>query len=277
MILAAASFLAACAAVAAAPTGVPGACTTSEDCSLNGVCNSGHCVCDAAWGGAHCTQLQLLPAPAPLNAAYPPASLLNTTTSWGGSVVKDSSNGRYHIFLAEMSNSCGMTTWTTNSLIRHAVSDHPQGPYEKKEIVMPPFAHNPTVIRAPDGTCKRGSHASCPCAKVHCTRADLSCADLIYHIGCGTPIKTPCTDCHAGNTGKSCHAPGETVACNTTTTNILYSKSLDGPWKSINAPFVASPTMGKPYQVLNRPYTSHFMPHVSCCTLCLSVMRYSDR
>lgn len=131
------------------------------------------------------------------------------------------------MFLAEMSNSCGMTTWTTNSLIRHAVSDHPQGPYEKKEIVMPPFAHNPTAIRAPDGTY------------------------LIYHIGCGTPIKTPCTDCHAGNTGKSCHAPGETVACNSTTTNILYSKSLDGPWRSINAPFVASPTMGKPYQVDN--------------------------
>ena len=69
---------------------------------------------------------------------------------------------------------------------------------------MPPFAHNPTAVQAPDGTY------------------------LIYHIGCGTPIKAPCTDCKGGETGKSCHAPGETVACNTTTTNILWAKSVAG-------------------------------------------------
>ena len=164
-----------------------------------------------------------------------------------------------------MSNSCGMTTWTTNSLIRHAYLITPRVLTRKRKLSCH-HSHNPTAIRAPDGTCKGGSYTSYLRAKAHCTCADLSCADLIYHIGCGTPIKTPCTDCHAGNTGKSCHAPGETVACNSTT-NISYSKSLDGPWRSINAPFVASPTMGKPYQVLTPPHTSHSRL-ILCCTLC---------
>ena len=46
-----------------------------------------------------------------------PAELFNTTTSWGGSVVKDTA-GQYHMYLAEMANGCGMNTWSTNSIIR---------------------------------------------------------------------------------------------------------------------------------------------------------------
>ena len=53
-----------------------------------------------------------------------------------------------------------MATWSTNSLIRHAVADNPLGPFTASEEVMQPFAHNPTAVRAPDGTY------------------------LIYHIGC---------------------------------------------------------------------------------------------
>ena len=56
------------------------------------------------------------------------------------------------MFLAEMLIGCGMQTWTTNSIIRHAVADTPAGPYTPKEIIMHPFAHNPTAIQAPDGT-----------------------------------------------------------------------------------------------------------------------------
>ena len=42
-------------------------------------------------------------------------------------------------------------------------------------LVLPrSFAHNPTAIRAPDGTF------------------------LIYHIGCGTPVGTRCADCKLG-------------------------------------------------------------------------------
>jgi hypothetical protein len=37
-------------------------CKTNKDCSLNGVCTSGACVCDAAWEGDKCQTLALLPA-----------------------------------------------------------------------------------------------------------------------------------------------------------------------------------------------------------------------
>jgi hypothetical protein len=131
-----------------------------------------------------------------------------------------------------MLNGCGMNTWTTNSIIRHAVADKPAGPFAPREIIMEPFAHNPTAIQAPDGTY------------------------LIYHIGCGTPNGgKPCTDCKGGNTGKSCRGIGEMVACSKNTTNILHSTSLDGPWEQLNAPIINSATMGTPYQIDNPTVT----------------------
>ena len=212
------------------------ACTTSHDCSLNGVCtvSTGVCACDVAWKGPTCGQLDLL-APAKLTPAYKPTQ----GTSWGGSVVAHGTS--YHMFVAEMANGCGMKTWATNSIIRHAVSSAPAGPYIAQDTVMPPFSHNPTAVRAPDGTV------------------------LIYHIGCGTLNKgiTPCLDCTNGASGKSCKGTGEAVACNTTTTNILYlnastqssDPTLKGPWNQLNAPFTPSPTMGSPYQVDNPTVT----------------------
>jgi hypothetical protein len=77
--------------VAAAPAA---SCKTDADCSLNGICHAGGCVCDVAWTGAQCEQLSLLP-PASMTPAYPPASWKGNTTSWGGSVVK-SKTGQYH-------------------------------------------------------------------------------------------------------------------------------------------------------------------------------------
>lgn len=93
---------------------------------------------------------------------------------------------------------------------------------------MGAFSHNPVVTRAADGTY------------------------VIHHIGCGTPNGgvPPCTDCSKGTTGASCQHPGETVACSGNTTNLLFSKSLDGPWQQLNAPIVRAgsgipPSMGK--------------------------------
>ena len=92
----------------------PSACTTDADCSLNGVCegaapltprgNSGGgktCVCDPQWKGPSCSVLNLVPVSS-VAPAYPPPSLFNNTTSWGGSVVKDVNDGTYHMFAAEM-------------------------------------------------------------------------------------------------------------------------------------------------------------------------------
>jgi CheY-like chemotaxis protein len=62
------------------------ACASDLDCSLNGVCDvaSGACACDAAWTGACCTRLALLPVE-PDAAGYRHAA----TSTWGGNILAD--------------------------------------------------------------------------------------------------------------------------------------------------------------------------------------------
>lgn len=52
------------------------ACTNAMDCQLNGLCTNGHCVCDAAWSGSNCGQLNVFPG----TMAYNPPN----RTAWGG-------------------------------------------------------------------------------------------------------------------------------------------------------------------------------------------------
>jgi hypothetical protein len=98
------------------------------------------------------------------------------------------------------------------------------GPFTRKEVVLPEFAHNPTAVRAPDGTY------------------------LIYHIGCGNgrPGYPPCTACSGGVSSSSCRGPGEQNGCTSTTTNILFSTSPTGPWNQLNANFTNSRWMTWP-------------------------------
>eukprot|EP00664_Eupelagonemidae_sp_cell27_P008281 gene8281-3231_t len=116
------------------------------------------------------------------------------------------------MFAAEMSNSCGMSTWTSNSQVVHATAAAPEGPYQRRGVVDPPFSHNPTVARAPDGTW------------------------VLYHIGCGDGTTKQCTNCSGGTTGK-CPGGSETVSCTPgttpgttpTTTNVLFAADPSGP------------------------------------------------
>ena len=75
------------------------ACTTDLDCSLNGLCVSGRCQCDTPWIGERCGLLDLRPGEAgmhdvPLCAYHGDGP---NFTSWGGSVVFDDTDGRYHL------------------------------------------------------------------------------------------------------------------------------------------------------------------------------------
>eukprot|EP00040_Diaphanoeca_grandis_P023003 m.124543 g.124543 ORF g.124543 m.124543 type:complete len:368 (-) comp29065_c0_seq5:585-1688(-) len=79
-------------------------------------------------------------------------------TSWGGSVVMDD-NGRYNMFVAVFANHSGLGKWTSTSEIMHAVADTPDGPFtpttngpKNDGIIAGPEAHNPTIVRANDGT-----------------------------------------------------------------------------------------------------------------------------
>lgn len=135
--------------------GIAWACTDEEGCSLNGVCSSSSktCVCDAPWGGASCETLQFAPgiesACGKLCAYH---GNKNDTTSWGGSVVRAEEDGKYYMFVAQMTNGCTLGQWRSNSEVVLARADDPLGPFEYIMDVVTPWAHNPEVIVADDET-----------------------------------------------------------------------------------------------------------------------------
>ena len=85
-------------------------CRTDDDCSLNGACDAdaGACACRAAWTGARCEQLNLLPATR--GAGYRGVDDGRNTTSWGGAVLPGP-DGLYHTWAAEMTEHCGIGAW----------------------------------------------------------------------------------------------------------------------------------------------------------------------
>ena len=139
------------------PATANGTCTTNIHCSLNGMCVSGACVCDAGWTGACCGQLNL----APVDYAATGGGYRHPNTStWGGNIIRNASSGAYSMWIAEMkpksadgSGSCGLSTWASNSQITHVMSASALGgPYLRQEVAVYEWSHNPIVRQAPDGT-----------------------------------------------------------------------------------------------------------------------------
>ena len=83
-------------------------------CSYNGAVDhtTQTCRCDAAWHGPACSTLALLPAakgggfrsPYEHEASKDLHSPHDEVSSWGGSVLFDSNDGKWHMFSAEMAN-----------------------------------------------------------------------------------------------------------------------------------------------------------------------------
>ena len=49
-------------------------------------------------------------------------------------------------------NNCTLGQWTTNSQVALAVAAQPTGPYTRLQTIVKPWAHNPQMVRLPDGT-----------------------------------------------------------------------------------------------------------------------------
>eukprot|EP01052_Picozoa_sp_SAG31_P049721 SAG31_NODE_11021_length_1073_cov_1.530801_1_plen_311_part_10 len=129
------------------------ACRNHLDCSLNGKCDAktGQCTCNQAWHGMRCEALKLAPVDRDAIGFSPTLGGLNMT-SWGGSVHQV--NGRWHMWASRMDYHCGIGQYLLNSRVVHAVAPPgagPSGPYEEAESIVPPFAHEPSVARAPAG------------------------------------------------------------------------------------------------------------------------------
>ena len=192
-----------------------GACSSAADCSLGGECVQSACVCDKTWTGSHCAALNL--GKAPKAGAY--RHNANGSTSWGGLPVRVGDT--YHLFFAEFSNGCGLGSWGTNSQVLKAVSKSPSGPFTSPTLVAPPFHHNPTIVKVPDGpylmvSIGNGStpwHGIAPPKQNNCSGPPTTHALLLdqqrEHIG--DPL----------------------LAYEIT---MLYSDSVEGPWKHRTTP-----------------------------------------
>lgn len=191
-------------------------------CWGNGVCDTStrRCACGEGWTGANCTVLDV--APAPPDGAIRRAGW----SSWGGSPIRDG-RGRIHLFASQMANHCPLGTWQNNSLVIHAIADNLTGPFvvQEAELVLPPFHHNPSVQRAPDGTyliycigskagrCPGGGSGNCTGSTIkHCAPPDA--------LAMENPTSSlPSTEhLSASNTGLD------------GVIHLAHSKSLSGPW-----------------------------------------------
>lgn len=121
-------------------------CTDDAGCSLNGVCVSGSCACDAGWRGASCGNLSLGVTDPRLG--HPWAS---DASSWGGLPLR-ADDGSWHLFYSQFAKGCGLDDWGTNSRIVHAVAANATGPFADVDVVEPAFSHNAQAMRAVDGT-----------------------------------------------------------------------------------------------------------------------------
>ena len=130
-------------------------CASSLDCSLNGDCTSGSCVCDPAWSGAACDVLAF-DGPIDKGGRAVPGYYNETEASWGGLPVLGDDGKTWNLVHAQIANHCPVFgAWTTNSFIARSIStvpSDPTGPYVFAEPLIPAFAHNPTVRRLPDGS-----------------------------------------------------------------------------------------------------------------------------
>jgi len=131
---------------------------TDDDslCSYNGKNAGGVCACAPQWKGPHCASLNVVPTDrlAGLHGAQPDDPSKNETQQpehsyWGGSTLFF--GGQWHAWNAEITSSCGIWAWGSNSQIVYSTSDTATGTYRRQSVVFPAFAHEPTVARAPTG------------------------------------------------------------------------------------------------------------------------------
>ena len=121
-------------------------CSNSTDCSLLGKCVGGICYCYKGWMGDDCSKADL--GPLDITLGYQN----ETESSWGGRPIKDPNTGTWQLMVTEIKNHCPLILFEYNSQVVRAVSKAVAGPYEKAEVVLPPFHHNPTFVGpTPDG------------------------------------------------------------------------------------------------------------------------------
>eukprot|EP00037_Helgoeca_nana_P002527 m.34416 g.34416 ORF g.34416 m.34416 type:complete len:358 (+) comp12652_c0_seq1:44-1117(+) len=76
------------------PSVASASCASDLDCSLNGVCSSGACVCDKPWQGTTCTTLGYKTTPASAKSLY---NISDPRNTWNGPIVT-APDGKFHMY-----------------------------------------------------------------------------------------------------------------------------------------------------------------------------------
>eukprot|EP00939_MAST-03C_sp_MAST-3C-sp1_P002855 g2855.t1 len=215
----------------------PTPCKSDADCSYNGRCADAnhddtdgiiaakshdtiqslpkYCSCRPAWKGDRCQTLSLLPTTRNAGLRQVSANSGENVSTWGGAVLLDDDNVTLHMWAAEMLNHCGIDSWTTNSQIVHAScvlstsSLYPSNTckFRRDQVVWGAFAHEPNVVRGPQG-------------------------EFVMYFTASENVSKPpsniCDECKNGRSSPSCHGSD----AGSGPTYMSWSASPLGPWST---------------------------------------------
>ena len=239
-------------------------CTSDLDCALNGVCTTaGRCACDAAWEGEQCERFAFVPGPVDADVNSPWATPDLQTSTWGLGTLQRPVDGEQHLFGTELTGSCGIGAWQTNSATVHWVSRTPKtGPWQRKGVALPAQATCASTARAPNGSlimmlfggtrstpkervpknypqgdpvhhmfCRNGS-TPCGFSKHGCTKRPT--IDRPYHDA--PPLGAAGTALAAGGSLPDCaHCKGTACLATGCSLPMYVADGPDGPWRTIRA------------------------------------------
>ena len=186
-------------------------CKADVDCHLAGACVAGQCLCDPEWAGLHCEHLAVGASSSAVRDER------EHSWSWGGTPAQDPASGLWHLFYSFMVQTCGLLHYQTNSIVRHAVSTSPKGPWRDIGVALAPRpwpswdfgnVHAPTVRY--DATTKQW---------------------LLFYEA--TFWRHGAVDCRVNRT-----APAVYVS-RTRRIGVAAAASLHGPWRRLDAPILA--------------------------------------
>lgn len=165
----------------------------SLDCALNGIkAADGRCACDPAWEGAQCERFSFVPTSDEADLNSPWAANDLQTSTWGMGTLQRPVAGRQHMFGMELTGSCGVGAWQTNSRVTHWVSDAPAASrWERIGVVLLPQATCPSAAIAPNGTVIMTLMGGAQHASKQRTPGFYPSGDPVHHNFCHNG-STPC-------------------------------------------------------------------------------------
>lgn len=176
---------------------------------------------------------------------------------WGGSIIRDET-GLYHLYVAIMSDGCGLGDWQYNSYIVHATAKHPLDEFIYNETVIGVWTHNPTIgktlsnpsiaIVMPE---KNEECEVCMCI-AQATKAYKPCpgCSFLFHIGEAKQGKGPRKKCAGGRDQVVSQEMRRLLHVEEDSSTLLQSKRRlmgrwtkgpYGPWTNIYGPGCENP------------------------------------